>query len=142
MADLPIEILRDELRDDVVIHDGIAELLPERPGGDDGRVVERYGISFLSGREDVTVLLEELRTHPAWSAGAADMEATRIDGRPGSGPPPSVLLVGSPHTGQRRLSRMIALALAEIGIGDGAIRDEIDSRVLVLLAELVPDRDE
>ncbi|ACY96181.1 AAA family ATPase [Thermomonospora curvata] len=95
---------------------------PERPGGDDGRVVERYGISFLSGREDVTVLLEELRTHPAWSAGAADMEATRIDGRPGSGPPPSVLLVGSPHTGQRRLSRMIALALAEIGIGDGAIR--------------------
>ncbi|WP_146087518.1 AAA family ATPase [Thermomonospora echinospora] len=91
----------------------------------DRRVVERHGISFVSGEEDATGLLDELRAHPAWSAGAEaeqDMEATRVDGRPGAGTPPSVLLVGSPHTGQRRLARMIALTLAEAGIGDGAIR--------------------
>jgi hypothetical protein len=35
---------------------------------------------------------------------------------------PSMLLVGSPHTGQRRLARMIALALAQAGVGDGTVR--------------------
>ena len=117
----------------------VDQIDPPENRTDRRRVVERYGIAFVSGEEDVNVLLDEVRDHPAWSAGAAwdmeatrvdgrpagpapDMEATRVDGRPAEGAPPSILLVGSPHTGQRRLARMIALALAEAGIGDAAIR--------------------
>lgn len=100
----------------------VHEIAPP-PDQADRRVFERYGIRFVSGEQDVAELLDELRDHPAWAmAGAEDFEATRVDGRPGAGSPPSVLLVGSPHTGQRRLARLIAVTLAEAGIGDGAIR--------------------
>ncbi|RAY11479.1 hypothetical protein DPM19_29675 [Actinomadura craniellae] len=82
------------------------------------QVTERFGIGFVSGDEDVADLLDGL-------AGAAAVEppaspdATRVDGSAGA---PNVLLVGSPHTGQRRLARMIALTLADTGLGDGSIR--------------------
>ncbi|MBA9003123.1 ATP-binding protein [Thermomonospora cellulosilytica] len=101
----------------------VDQIDPPEDRPDRRRVVERYGIAFVSGEEDVTALLDEVRDHPAWSSGAVqDVEATRVDGRPSAGTPPSILLVGGPHTGQRRLARLIALTLAEAGIGDAAIR--------------------
>jgi hypothetical protein len=45
-----------------------------------------------------------------------------VPGAPGDVAAPAVLLVGAPHTGQRRLARMIALTLADAGLGDGSIR--------------------
>ncbi|WP_157419724.1 hypothetical protein [Actinomadura kijaniata] len=119
------------------------------------RVLERYGIGFVSGELDAGELLDELRARvEAWNAplgphddatrvdgapvpaappatmldGAPPFEATRVDGTPDaprsglSGGLPSVLLVGNPHTGQRRLARLIALTLADAGVGDGALR--------------------
>ncbi|HZB29389.1 MAG TPA: AAA family ATPase, partial [Streptosporangiaceae bacterium] len=65
---------------------------------------------------------------------AADPEITSVDASdltvtdgPEPGPEsvvacPAVLLVGAPHTGQRRLARMIARALAAAGVGTGAVR--------------------
>lgn len=34
MADVPIEILREDVRDDLIVRDGIAALLPDQAGGD------------------------------------------------------------------------------------------------------------
>ncbi|MDL4814939.1 hypothetical protein [Actinomadura opuntiae] len=88
--------------------------------------LERFGIGFVSGEHDAGALLDELRAQAEeWNAPAGEgAEATRVDGRPGAPPAgvPGVLLVGDPHTGQRRLARLIALTLADAGIGDGAIR--------------------
>ncbi|MBO2460278.1 AAA family ATPase [Actinomadura violacea] len=107
---------------------------PERPvheippPQDLGRrpTLERFGIGFVSGEHDAGELLDELRAQvQEWNSPAGeDAEATRVDGRPGSSPTgvPGVLLVGGPHTGQRRLARLIALTLADAGLGDGAIR--------------------
>ncbi|WP_344263709.1 AAA family ATPase [Actinomadura napierensis] len=107
---------------------------PERPvheippPQDRGRrpTLERFGIGFVSGEHDAGGLLDELRAQAEeWNAPAGEgAEATRVDGRPGAAPTgvPGVLLVGEPHTGQRRLARLIALTLADAGIGDGAIR--------------------
>ncbi|MWA04546.1 hypothetical protein F8568_030035 [Actinomadura sp. LD22] len=90
------------------------------------RTLERFGIGFVSGEHDAGELLDELRAQvEEWNAPAGEgAEATRVDGRPGSAPAgvPGVLLVGGPHTGQRRLARLIALTLADAGLGDGAIR--------------------
>ncbi|KAB2386234.1 AAA family ATPase [Actinomadura montaniterrae] len=90
------------------------------------RTLERFGIGFVSGEQDAGELLDELRAQvEEWNAPAGEgAEATRVDGRPGSAPAgvPGVLLVGGPHTGQRRLARLIALTLADAGLGDGAIR--------------------
>ncbi|WP_026341631.1 hypothetical protein [Actinomadura atramentaria] len=102
----------------------VAEIPPPRDRSE-RRVVERYGIVFMSGPEDAAVLLGEVREQvEAWNALAGDDGAgTRVDGRPGvrSGVP-SVLLVGAPHTGQRRLARLVALTMADAGHGDGALR--------------------
>jgi hypothetical protein len=75
-------------------------------------VTERFGVSLVYGDEDAGVLLDEI------GGGASPGD------RPGAEPSAAatVLLVGAPHTGQRRLARLIALALAGAGIGDGAIR--------------------
>ncbi|PRX03780.1 UNVERIFIED_ORG: SpoVK/Ycf46/Vps4 family AAA+-type ATPase [Actinomadura viridilutea] len=129
----------------------VHEIPPPRVS-EDRRVLERYGISFVCGTQDAGELLDELRAQVEQrtgrkAAGPGDLEAdatrvdhpggapvtrvdhpssyeaTRVDGGAASGAGmPNVLLVGSPHTGQRRLARMIALALAEAGLGDGAIR--------------------
>ena len=116
-------------------------------------VVERYGISFVSGAEpgtdgasDAGKLLDELTTlarrmltaqqpsdlerttvdaSDATAVDAQDMTAVDLPEVPGGASgevAPGVLLVGAPHTGQRRLTRMIALALADAGMGDGSMR--------------------
>ncbi|MEV5570922.1 hypothetical protein AB0L06_12805 [Spirillospora sp. NPDC052269] len=89
------------------------------------RVLERYGIGFVSGAQDVAELLDGIREQAeAFNAVlSADDDSTRIDEVSGiRRGVPSVLLVGAPHTGQRRLARMVALTLAEAGLGDGTVR--------------------
>ncbi|TDD77915.1 hypothetical protein E1293_25260 [Actinomadura darangshiensis] len=90
------------------------------------RVLERFGFGFVYGEHDASVFLGDLKAQAEeWNAPAGEeAEATRVDGAPSSlrSGVPGVLLVGSPHSGQRRLSRMIALTLANAGIGDGSIR--------------------
>lgn len=75
-------------------------------------VTERFGVSLVYGDEDAGVLLDEIgpEASPENGPGAEPSAAA------------SVLLVGAPHTGQRRLARLIALTLAGAGVGDGAIR--------------------
>lgn len=97
---------------------------PQDPGR--RRTLERFGIGYVYGEHDAGALLDELRAQvEEWNAPAGEgAEETRVDGAPGSigSGVPGVLLVGGPHSGQRRLARMIALTLADAGLGDGAIR--------------------
>ncbi|MFC9973807.1 hypothetical protein ACFVH6_23205 [Spirillospora sp. NPDC127200] len=112
--------------DDTPVPERPVHEIPPPADRSERRVLERYGIGFVSGELDAGDLLDELREQvEAWHAPrAGGDEATRVDGAPGSlrAGMPSVLLVGTPHTGQRRLARLIALTLADAGIGDGAIR--------------------
>ncbi|WP_344591378.1 hypothetical protein [Actinomadura vinacea] len=74
------------------------------------------------------------------AGGAAGVgDATRIDQgpSPNSGVP-NVLIVGAPHSGQRRLARLIALTLADAGLGDGAIRAHDADDVRDAAAERLP----
>ncbi|MEU8123168.1 AAA family ATPase [Spirillospora sp. NPDC049024] len=89
------------------------------------RVLERFGFGFVYGEHDAATLLGDLKAQAEeWNAAGEDIERTRVDGAPSSikAGVPGVLLVGKPHSGQRRLSRMIALTLANAGLGDGSIR--------------------
>ncbi|RKS71085.1 ATPase family protein associated with various cellular activities (AAA) [Actinomadura pelletieri DSM 43383] len=103
----------------------VHEIPPPRDRGE-RRVLERFGFGFVYGDHDVTDLLAELRRQVLERNAPVNdgIEATRVDGAPSSIKPavPGVLLVGGPHSGQRRLSRMIALTLANAGLGDGSIR--------------------
>lgn len=90
------------------------------------RVLERYGIGFVSGAQDAAELLDAIREQTeAFTKVLSPEEAdsTRVDEASGiRAGVPSVLLVGAPHTGQRRIARMVALTLAEAGLGDGTVR--------------------
>ena len=77
-------------------------------------VVEAYGIRFLCGLDDVERLLTELRRRGQWARRLRDQEVS-------SASAPGLLLVGAPSTGQRRLARMVARALAEAGVGGGEV---------------------
>jgi hypothetical protein len=65
-------------------------------------VAERFGIRFLSGADDAGELFDGL---------------SRRGRRP-----VHLLIVGDPHTGQRRLTRLVARTLAGTGLGDGSVR--------------------
>jgi hypothetical protein len=69
------------------------------------KVTERFGVRFLSEADDATALFDELH---------------RTASRPGR--PPALLIVGEPHAGQRRLTRLVARTLAGAGVGDGSVR--------------------
>ena len=69
------------------------------------KVTERFGVRFLSERDDATELFDELHR-----------TASR------SGRPPALLIVGDPHAGQRRLTRLVARTFAGAGVGDGSVR--------------------
>jgi len=70
---------------------------------------------------------------------------TRADGGAGGRAPgpnsgvPNVLIVGAPHSGQRRLARLIALTLADAGIGDGSIRAHDAGDVRDAAAQRLPE---
>ncbi|MCW2900763.1 MAG: ATPase [Streptosporangiaceae bacterium] len=99
------------LQDTPVPEQPVDQIAP--PPGDAPRpVMVRFGVSFVSGDEDPAVLLDELR----------GIIGTREADEPEPASAPSVLLVGAPHTGQRRLARLIALTLADAGVGDGSVR--------------------
>jgi hypothetical protein len=70
------------------------------------KVAEHFGIRFLSDADDAGELFGELRRRASTPGGTA----------------PALLLVGDPHTGQRRLTRLIARTLADAGVGDGSVR--------------------
>ena len=93
-------------------------------------LVEAYGITFLPGTDDVERLLTELRRRGKWARSLRDQEVS-------SASAPAVLMVGDVSCGQRRLTRMIARALAESGASSGEVRTldaddlaEIDPRQL------------
>ena len=84
----------------------VEQIAPPRPAPMP-KVAERFGIRFLSGIDDATELFDGLRRKAS-----ADPPV----------PPPALLIVGDPHTGQRRLTRLIARTLAGAGVGDGSVR--------------------
>ncbi|MEV5708939.1 hypothetical protein [Actinoallomurus sp. NPDC052274] len=93
------------------------------------RPVEAYGITFLPGPDDIERLLTELRRRGTWALSLRGQEVS-------SASAPAVLLVGELSCGQRRLTRMIARALAEVGLGSG----EVHTLLADELAEIDPRR--
>jgi hypothetical protein len=94
------------------------------------KLVEAYGITFLSGADDVERLLTELRRRGKWVQSLRGQEVS-------SASAPAVLLIGEVSSGQRRLTRMISRALAEGGMASGEVRTldaddlaEVDPRQL------------
>ncbi|MEO3784214.1 hypothetical protein ABGB12_12845 [Actinocorallia sp. B10E7] len=79
------------------------------------RVVEAYGVRFLCGPDDAERMLTEVRRRGKWAQQLRGQEVS-------SASAPAVLLVGEPSTGQRRLARMIARALAEVGFSGNQVR--------------------
>jgi hypothetical protein len=77
-------------------------------------LVEAHGITFLPGTDDVERLLTELRRRGKWVQSLRGQEVS-------SASAPAVLLVGDISCGQRRLTRMIARALAEGGVSSGDV---------------------
>jgi hypothetical protein len=92
-------------------------------------LVEAHGITFLPGPDDIERLLTELRRRGTWALSLRGQEVS-------SASAPAVLLVGELSCGQRRLTRMIARALAEVGVGSG----EVHTLLTDELAEIDPRR--
>jgi hypothetical protein len=65
-----------------------------------------YGLSFLSGPDDLGRLVTELRRRGTWVRSLPGVSQAAESA-------PAVLLVGEPSTGQRRATRIIARALAD-----------------------------
>jgi hypothetical protein len=89
--------------------------MPGRPVGDIEpppsstvlpEVTERFGIRFVSGEDALAGLLDDVRRRPS----------------SGEQMGPALLVVGAPHSGQRRLARLVARTLADAGVGDGSVR--------------------
>ncbi|WP_119730467.1 hypothetical protein [Thermomonospora amylolytica] len=96
-----------------------------RPDLEGVRIAEAYGIRFLCGEEDVERLLSEVRRRGKWAQRLRGQEVS-------SASMPALLLVGEPSTGQRRLGRMVAKALAEVEVSSGRLHglhaDELRDR--------------
>lgn len=70
---------------------------------------------FLCGPDDVERMLTEVRRRGKWAQQLRGQEVS-------SASAPAVLLVGGPSSGQRRLSRMVARALADVGFSGDQVR--------------------
>lgn len=77
-------------------------------------MVTSFGVSFLCGPDDVGVMLTEVRRRARWALGLREQEVS-------SASAPALVLLGTPSTGQRRIARMVARALAEGGAGTGRV---------------------
>lgn len=77
-------------------------------------LIEAYGTAFLPGADDIERLLTELRRRGKWAQSLRGQEVS-------SASAPAVLMVGDVSCGQRRLTRMIARALAESGASSGEV---------------------
>ncbi|WP_026341881.1 hypothetical protein [Actinomadura atramentaria] len=90
--------------------------LPPAPEGEARpRVAEAYGIRFLCGADDVERVVTEARRRGKWAARLRGQEVS-------SASVPALLLIGGPSSGQRRLARMVARALAEVEVSSGEVR--------------------
>ncbi|HEX2313064.1 MAG TPA: hypothetical protein VHJ17_04985, partial [Thermomonospora sp.] len=86
---------------------------PEPPG--QVPVAEAYGIRFLGGLDDIDRLVTEVRRRGKWAQRLRGQEVS-------SASMPALLLIGEPSTGQRRLGRMVARALADVQVSSGQLR--------------------
>ncbi|MFI0352018.1 hypothetical protein [Actinomadura sp. 9N407] len=90
---------------------------PMPPSPDPGpspQVAEAYGIRFLCGADDIERVVTEVRRRGKWAKRLRGQEVS-------SASVPALLLIGAPSSGQRRLARMAARALAEVEVSSGEV---------------------
>ncbi|MCP9976818.1 hypothetical protein [Actinomadura madurae] len=78
------------------------------------QVAEAYGIRFLCGADDIERVVTEVRRRGKWARRLRGQEVS-------SASAPALLLIGAPSSGQRRLARMAARALAEVEASSGEV---------------------
>lgn len=78
------------------------------------QVAEAYGIRFLCGADDIERVITEVRRRGKWARRLRGQEVS-------SASAPALLLIGAPSSGQRRLARMTARALAEVEASSGEV---------------------
>ncbi|WP_242892825.1 hypothetical protein [Actinomadura litoris] len=89
--------------------------LPPAPVLDQGaQVAEAYGIRFLCGADDIGRVVTEVRRRGKWARRLRGQEVS-------SASAPALMLIGTPSSGQRRLARMVARALAEVEASSGEV---------------------
>ncbi|WP_207947284.1 hypothetical protein, partial [Actinomadura sp. 7K507] len=79
------------------------------------QIAEAYGIRFLCGADDIERMVTEVRRRGKWARRLRGQEVS-------SASAPALLLIGTPSSGQRRLARMVAAALAEVEASSGEVR--------------------
>jgi hypothetical protein len=82
--------------------------------GPDAPIVEVYDTRFLCGPDDVERLLTEVRRRGKWAQRLRGQEVSTASA-------PALLLLGAPSSGQRRLARMVARALADVEVSSGDV---------------------
>jgi hypothetical protein len=88
---------------------------PEQEPPPATRIAEAYGIRFLCGPDDIERLITEVRRRAKWAQRLRGQEVS-------SASMPALLLIGAASTGQRRLGRMVARALADVQVSSGQLR--------------------
>ncbi|WP_030168638.1 hypothetical protein [Spirillospora albida] len=78
------------------------------------QIAEAYGIRFLCGADDIERVVTETRRRGKWTRRLRGQEMS-------SASAPALLLIGAPSSGQRRLARMVARALAEVDASSGEV---------------------
>ncbi|WP_433323279.1 hypothetical protein [Spirillospora sp. CA-294931] len=79
------------------------------------QIATAYGIRFLCGADDIERVVTEVRRRGKWAERLRGQEVS-------SASVPALLLIGMPSSGQRRLARMVARALAEVSVSSGEVR--------------------
>ncbi|WP_344207857.1 hypothetical protein, partial [Actinomadura livida] len=79
------------------------------------QIAEAYGTRFLCGADDIERVVTEVRRRGKWARRLRGQEVS-------SASAPALLLIGAPSSGQRRLARMVAAALAEVEASSGEVR--------------------
>ncbi|WP_258942441.1 hypothetical protein [Actinomadura luteofluorescens] len=89
--------------------------LPPAPVAEQApQVAEAYGVRFLCGADDIERVVTEVRRRGKWARRLRGQEVS-------SASAPALLLIGAPSSGQRRLARMVARALAEVEASSGEV---------------------
>ncbi|GLZ03288.1 hypothetical protein Acsp03_07550 [Actinomadura sp. NBRC 104412] len=87
---------------------------PPPDPGPSPQIVESYGIRFLCGADDIERVVTEVRRRGKWAKRLRGHEVS-------SASVPALLLIGAPSSGQRRVARMVARALAEVEVSSGEV---------------------